>query len=184
VGKLRVLPDWDVFSTEARGCLSFSSLSSHQHASQMQPGKGARCEKMLMQALSNTVWAFSKLEVLDVELFGNIAREAVAKLPRFNAQNMANTVSLPQLHKNLLSYHCIPRLFCMHGTEGLGMWRPSWWTLHCVHRTCTTSPGSMALDGDCAGDKSQGRHTVKILHVLLPLECLSMCVSCALIEHL
>ena len=44
------------------------------------------------QALSNTVWAFSKLEVLDKELFGAIAREATGKLPRFNAQNIANTV--------------------------------------------------------------------------------------------
>lgn len=44
------------------------------------------------QALSNTVWAFSKLEVLDEELFGAIAKEATGKLPRFNAQNIANTV--------------------------------------------------------------------------------------------
>lgn len=49
-------------------------------------GKGA------VQALSNTVWAFSKLEVLDAALFAAIAREATGKLPRFNAQNIANTV--------------------------------------------------------------------------------------------
>ena len=46
----------------------------------------------VVQALSNTVWAFSKLEVLDEELFDAIAKEATGKLPRFNAQNIANTV--------------------------------------------------------------------------------------------
>ena len=66
------------------------------------------------QALSNTVWAFSKLEVLDEELFGAIAREATQKLPGFNAQNIANTVGI-LLMKALC--HCqrqraIPR--CVH----------------------------------------------------------------------
>ena len=142
---VHVMLDWIVFSTEPRGFPSSSSLSSHQHAFQMQPGEGARCEKMLMQALSNTVWAFSKLEVLDVELFGDIAREAAAKLPRFNAQNIANTVSRPHLRRYLRSYHCILGLFCMHGTVSLGIWRSSWRTLHRIHRTCTAQQARAAL---------------------------------------
>ena len=39
------------------------------------------------------MWAFSRLEVLDEELFTAIVGEAMSKLPRFNAQNIANTVS-------------------------------------------------------------------------------------------
>ena len=53
------------------------------------------------QALSNTVWAFSKLEVLDEELFSAIAREAIEKLPGFNAQNIANTVSILRIEASL-----------------------------------------------------------------------------------
>jgi hypothetical protein len=45
-----------------------------------------------MQALSNTVWALSKLETLDVALFTAIVEEVLQKLPKFNAQNVANTV--------------------------------------------------------------------------------------------
>ena len=39
------------------------------------------------------MWAFSRLEVLDEDLFSAIVGEAMSKLPRFNAQNIANTVS-------------------------------------------------------------------------------------------
>ena len=39
------------------------------------------------------MWAFSRLEVLDEDLFSAIVGEAMNKLPRFNAQNIANTVS-------------------------------------------------------------------------------------------
>ncbi len=45
-----------------------------------------------MQALSNTVWAFSKLDVVDADLFARIVDQVLAKLPKFNAQNIANTV--------------------------------------------------------------------------------------------
>jgi hypothetical protein len=92
-----------------------------------------------VQALSNTVWAFSKLEVLDAELFGDIAREAAAKLPRFNAQNIANTVEPPsppvyicaritesaaalhaqhsnfgQITIKLMVWHCVCQTFTAH----------------------------------------------------------------------
>ena len=40
------------------------------------------------------MWAFSKLEILDEDLFTAIVSEAMGKLPRFNAQNVANTVSI------------------------------------------------------------------------------------------
>ena len=45
-----------------------------------------------VQALSNTVWAFSKLDVVDADLFARIVDQVLAKLPKFNAQNIANTV--------------------------------------------------------------------------------------------
>ena len=109
-----------------------------------------------MQALSNTVWAFSKLEVLDVELFSNIAREAVAKLPRFNAQNMANTVSRPQLHKYylcaaLLLLHPKAILHARHSRSRHVSLKLVDFASCSQNMHCTTSPGSMALDGDCTG---------------------------------
>ena len=45
-----------------------------------------------VQALSNTVWAFSKLDVVDAELFAGIVGQVLDKMPKFNAQNIANTV--------------------------------------------------------------------------------------------
>lgn len=48
----------------------------------------------LWQALSNTVWALSKLDTLDEALFTAIVQQVLDKLTRFNAQNVANTVSL------------------------------------------------------------------------------------------
>ncbi len=44
------------------------------------------------QALSNTVWAFSKLDVLDEPLFRDIITHILQRLQRFNSQNVANTV--------------------------------------------------------------------------------------------
>lgn len=50
---------------------------------------------MYLQALSNTVWAFSKLNVTpSPALLEAIATMALRKLPDFNAQNIANTVCL------------------------------------------------------------------------------------------
>ena len=46
------------------------------------------------QALSNTAWACSKLGVYSKEFLEAIAQEAIKKLSRFNAQNIANLVSL------------------------------------------------------------------------------------------
>lgn len=46
-----------------------------------------------MQALSNTLWAVSKLGYKDEELMHAIAGCATAKIASFNAQNIANTVS-------------------------------------------------------------------------------------------
>ena len=50
-----------------------------------------------MQALSNTVWALSKLAVesRDSVLLDAVAAAMLPVLPEFNAQNIANTVSLP-----------------------------------------------------------------------------------------
>ncbi len=47
----------------------------------------------ILQALSNTVWALSKLDTLDETLFSAIVQQVLDKLTRFNAQNVANTVS-------------------------------------------------------------------------------------------
>ena len=44
------------------------------------------------QALSNTVWAFSKLECLDEALFADVLVNILQRLPQFNSQNVANTV--------------------------------------------------------------------------------------------
>ena len=44
------------------------------------------------QALSNTVWAFSKLECLDEALFSDALAHILLRLPHFNSQNVANTV--------------------------------------------------------------------------------------------
>ena len=52
------------------------------------------------------MWAFSKLEILDEELFTAIAGEAMGKLPRFNAQNVANTVSIYPLKCSRLTRLC------------------------------------------------------------------------------
>lgn len=48
---------------------------------------------VMWQALSNTVWALSKLDKLDETLFTAIVQQVLGKLTRFNAQNVANTVS-------------------------------------------------------------------------------------------
>lgn len=47
----------------------------------------------MLQALSNTAWACSKLGVYSKELLDAIAQEASKKLHDFNAQNIANLVS-------------------------------------------------------------------------------------------
>ena len=49
---------------------------------------------LLAQALSNTVWALSKLEVesRDSALLDAVAAAILPALPDFNAQNIANTV--------------------------------------------------------------------------------------------
>ncbi len=53
------------------------------------------CDALVMwQALSNTVWALSKLDTLDETLFTAIVKQVLDKLTRFNAQNVANTVSI------------------------------------------------------------------------------------------
>ena len=48
---------------------------------------------LIWQALSNTVWALSKLDRLDETLFTAIVQQVLQQLTRFNAQNVANTVS-------------------------------------------------------------------------------------------
>jgi hypothetical protein len=45
--------------------------------------------------LANTIWAFSKLGQDDVFLLDAIAEETTARIATFNAQNLANTVRLP-----------------------------------------------------------------------------------------
>lgn len=45
------------------------------------------------QALSNTVWAFSRLEEKHTALLSAVAGQARLKMRTFNAQNVANTVS-------------------------------------------------------------------------------------------
>lgn len=47
-----------------------------------------------VQALSNTVWGFSKLEVVHEQLLDAVAAAALKKLHVFNGQNIANTVRL------------------------------------------------------------------------------------------
>lgn len=47
-----------------------------------------------LQALSNTIWGFSKLEVVHERLLDAVAAMALKKLPYFNGQNIANTVSI------------------------------------------------------------------------------------------
>jgi len=44
------------------------------------------------QALSNTVWAFSKLGEDEEALLDAVAAASVPQLPEFNAQNLANLV--------------------------------------------------------------------------------------------
>ena len=52
-----------------------------------------------LQALSNTVWALSKLEVesRDSALLDAVAAAILPALPEFNAQNIANTVRHAEL---------------------------------------------------------------------------------------
>ena len=49
---------------------------------------------MRAQALSNTLWAFSKLGYEDSVLFPAVNRRVVAMLPSFSTQNLANVVRL------------------------------------------------------------------------------------------
>ena len=51
-----------------------------------------------VQALSNTIWGFSKLEVVHERLLDAVAAMALRKLPHFNGQNIANTVSISHQH--------------------------------------------------------------------------------------
>lgn len=46
----------------------------------------------MMQALSNTLWALSKLGFLNIPLLDAMAAVATKKLSEFNSQNIANTV--------------------------------------------------------------------------------------------
>ncbi len=50
---------------------------------------------LFLQALSNTVWGFSKLEVVHERLLDAVAAIALRKLNLFNGQNIANTVGTP-----------------------------------------------------------------------------------------
>ena len=45
-----------------------------------------------MQALSNTVWSYSKLGEVHEQLLRTVAQVTLNKLPDFNPQNVANTV--------------------------------------------------------------------------------------------
>lgn len=51
----------------------------------------------IVQALSNTVWSFSKLGHEHNQLLDTIAAVTLRKLPSFNAQNIANTVRLTSI---------------------------------------------------------------------------------------
>lgn len=84
------------------------------------------------QALSNTVWALSKLEVetRDSALLDAVAATILPALPDFNAQNIANTVRLidstaacgvrgapsVMMHHSLRS---APRSICLIGSPSL-----------------------------------------------------------------
>lgn len=48
----------------------------------------------MLQALSNTIWAFSKLGQEDEALLEAVAVASVPQLSQFNAQNLANLVPL------------------------------------------------------------------------------------------
>jgi hypothetical protein len=52
-----------------------------------------------LQALSNTVWAFSKLGQEDKALLDAVAVASVPQLSQFNAQNLANLVTPTWLHQ-------------------------------------------------------------------------------------
>lgn len=47
-----------------------------------------------LQALSNTLWGLSKLEIKDEGLMTSIGEEARRRLHDFNSQNLANSVRL------------------------------------------------------------------------------------------
>lgn len=59
-----------------------------------------QCSCNVSQALSNTLWAMSKLGFKDTAFMHAIAGCAIAKIATFNAQNIANSVS-----KRLTSKH-------------------------------------------------------------------------------
>ena len=46
-----------------------------------------------LQALSNTTWAFSRLDETNEELLKAVAGQSAKQMRHFNAQNVANTVS-------------------------------------------------------------------------------------------
>ena len=63
-----------------------------------------------LQALSNTVWSYSKLGVMHDQLLNTVAAVTLRKLHTFNAQNIANTVSLTNLYL-CSSCACVPKAF-------------------------------------------------------------------------
>ena len=52
------------------------------------------------QALSNTMWALSKLGYEDSALFSGVNRRVLATLPNFSVQNLANIVHLTAFGSN------------------------------------------------------------------------------------
>lgn len=57
-----------------------------------------------VQALSNTVWSFSKLGQVHNQLLDTVAAVTLRKLSSFNAQNIANTVSLNRQRASALGH--------------------------------------------------------------------------------
>jgi hypothetical protein len=57
-------------------------------------------ERTALQALSNTVWAFSKLGQEDKALLEAVAVASVPQLSQFNAQNLANLVKAAWLKQS------------------------------------------------------------------------------------
>ena len=72
-------------------------------------------DRGVMQALSNTVWGYSRLEVQHEPLLDAVAAIAHEKLHLFNGQNIANTVghTLNCIQPSLLSKKTLQHSMCI-----------------------------------------------------------------------
>lgn len=109
---------------------------------QFKEQKELQCVTPWLQALSNTVWAFSRLEERNLPLLTAVADQARQKINAFNAQNVANTVpaSLPPCHGILPLLICNARPLAPLPSTRLQRFHPSSISSPCIAYQAPLAP--------------------------------------------